>query len=414
MSMEIRPAAPDEMGQLGLLAGYVYGGSFGDGPDSMPAQATRPEWTLCGFDGGQMVTSYATIPFTMRANGNPIPLAGVSAVGTLPEYRRQGLLRRITTRSFQELYEQGRPVAALWASQAAIYQRYGYAQVTVNRAYAIDSVDIAFFDGDPGRGDVTRLDVETGYDAVKALYIDYIAERTCYLHRARVLWDNNAFGADEPDGPVHIALSRDRAGTPDAYAVYTLRGGRVDHPARPQELVVRDLAWLTLDGYRALWSWFARHDLVGRVRWDGAPVDDPAPELLVEPRMLRGRDDEGLWLRIVDVATALEARGYGPGGERGPSADGALVIEIPDDDLAPWNSGRYALTVEAGTAQVTGAPTLDPDLTLPVKALASLWAGYRTARQLRAWGLLDATPEATARADVLFATAHGPGCPDHF
>ena len=95
----------------------------------MIAQANRPEWTLCAFDGGRMVASYSTIPLTTRANGKTVAAAGVSAVGTLPEYRRQGLVRRLTTQALNDMYERGQLVAALWASQAAIYQRYGYTHV---------------------------------------------------------------------------------------------------------------------------------------------------------------------------------------------------------------------------------------------------------------------------------------------
>ncbi|MFL2523523.1 MAG: hypothetical protein ACJ0RB_08995 [Candidatus Azotimanducaceae bacterium] len=38
------------MGQLGLMASYSYGGTFGDGEDNIAAAGTRPEWTLCAFD----------------------------------------------------------------------------------------------------------------------------------------------------------------------------------------------------------------------------------------------------------------------------------------------------------------------------------------------------------------------------
>lgn len=393
------------MSQLGLLSAYVYGGAFGDGPDSLTATANRPEWTLCAFDGDRLVASYCTIPFTMRANGSAMPLGGVSAVGTLPEYRRRGLLRRITTQAFSQQYEEGRPIAALWASQAAIYQRYGYAQTTVLRSYTIDAADIVFFDGDGGRGDVQRYDAETGYDLIKALYISFIAGRSCYLHRSRALWSNNALDEVEGEGPVHIAVSRDEQGAPNGYAVYTLRSGRVEHDARPQELVVRDMGWLDLDGYRSLWSWFGRHDLVGRVRWESAPVDDPAPELLAEPRLLHTRDREGIWFRMVDVEAALAGRGY--------NTDGRIRIEIADDDLAPWNVGTFELTVDGGQAQVKGVPG-SGDIRLPVKALASLFTGYRSARDLHRWGLIDAALDVVPRADGLFATTTGPGCPDHF
>ena len=124
-AVEIRPARADEMDQFGLIAAYAYAGGYGDGPDNIVSRSNRPEWTLCAFVDGRMAASYATIPLTMRANGRAIALGGVSAVGTLPEYRRQGLVRKITAQSFADMRERGQSVAALWASQAAIYQRSG-------------------------------------------------------------------------------------------------------------------------------------------------------------------------------------------------------------------------------------------------------------------------------------------------
>ena len=135
VTFDIRPASAEEMGQLGLMASYSYGGAFGDGEDNIAASGTRPEWTLCAFDPtartefGQplMATSFAAIPFTIRANGRAMAMAGISVIGTRPEYRRQGLVRAIMTRAFAEQRERGQSLAGLWASQAAIYQRYGFA-----------------------------------------------------------------------------------------------------------------------------------------------------------------------------------------------------------------------------------------------------------------------------------------------
>lgn len=150
MSIEIRPATASEMGQLGLMGAYSYGGAFGDGPDNVVATGTRPEWTLCAFDtavrqaDGQptMATSFSAFPFTTRVNGNAVPLAGISTVGTRPEYRRQGLVRKIMTQAFADQYQRGQCLAGLWASQAAIYQRYGFAASGGLREYRIDTTDI--------------------------------------------------------------------------------------------------------------------------------------------------------------------------------------------------------------------------------------------------------------------------------
>ena len=405
MPIELRPIRSEEFDQLGHLTSYVYGGNHGDGPENTITATTRPEWTLCAFDGTRLVSSFSTIPFTMRANGTAVPMGGVSAVGTLPEYRRRGLVRRITTQAFADMRERGQAVASLWASQAAIYQRYGYAMASVLRSYRVDTADIGFYDGDEGSSQVERLDVGAGYDLVKRVYIAFIADRMCYLHRARPLWLNNALDEDDAKGPIHIALSRDASGAPDGYAIYTLRAGERDHASRGQEIVIRDLAWLSPDAYRSLWAFIGRHDLVGRVRWDNAPSDDPAVELFMEPRLLHARDHEGFWLRMVDVPTALAGRGW--------NADGELSFSVAEDALAPWNSGAWRLSVADGAAEATPA-TGTPDLHLSVKALALLYTGRRSARELAAWGMVAGAPAALRRADALFATPHAPHCPDHF
>ena len=405
MAIELRPMKSEELAQLGHLTSYVYAGEHGDGPDNTVTETTRPEWTLCAFDGSRLVSSFSAIPFTMRANGTAVPMGGVSAVGTLPEYRRRGLVRRITTRAFADMRERGQAVAALWASQAAIYQRYGYAMASVLRSYRVDTADIGFHHGDGGSSDVERLDVATAYDLVKRVYIAFIAHRMCYLHRARPLWLNNAFDQDDAKGPIHVALSRDAAGEPDGYAVYTLRAGQRDHASRGQEIVIRDLAWLSPDAYRSLWSFIRRHDLVGSVRWDNAPSDDPAVEFFMEPRLLHARDHEGFWLRMVDVPTALGGRGW--------DTEGELSLGLAEDVLAPWNTGTWRLSVADGRAEATPG-TGGPDVHLSVKALALLYTGRRSARELAAWGMLEGAPEALRRADALFATPHAPHCPDHF
>lgn len=405
MAIEIRQATAEEMAEFGTLGGYVYGGTFGDGPDNMIAKGIMPEWTLCAFDDGKLATSFSNIPFTMRANGLSMPMAGVSTVGTQPEYRRRGLVRRIHTQALAQMRDAGQPVAALWASQAAIYQRYGYAMTTVRRHYAVDTADIRFHDGQVGSGRVKRIGADTGYDIIKAIYIEFIGGRTCYLHRAKDLWLDNVLEPVEEDGPIWIAVCYAETGHATGYVVYTLRAGKVNHSSRDQELKVRELVWLDQDAYRSLWSFIASHDLVGRVAWNDAPADDPAMEFFLEPRLLHARDQEGAWFRIVDVAKALGGRGYDV------TAD--IAIGIEPDSLTPWNDGVWRLETSAEGAHAR--PTNEtPDIRLNAKALISLFTGFRSATELAGWGLLDGARDAVVRADAMFRTRHAPHCPDHF
>jgi predicted acetyltransferase len=49
-----------------------------------------------------------------------------------------------------------------------------------------------------------------------------------------------------------------------------------------------------------------------------------------------------------------------------------------------------------------------------MKTLASLYTGFRSARQLAAWGLIEGSDDAVRRADSIFRTRHAPHSPDHF
>ena len=208
----------------------------------------------------------------------------------------------------------------------------------------------------------------------------------------------------EGQGPLHAGVHYDEEGKADGYIIYTLRANKVDPATRGQEIIIRDMAWLSMDGYRLMWEWLKRHDLVGRVSYQTAAADDPAVELFAEPRLLHGVDHEGIWLRVVDATGALGDRAY--------SSEGELTIGLTDDPLTPWNNRSIRLEASPEGAHVTSSKSAD--LQTSAKALASLYSGFRTARQLRAWGLIEGEDHVIDTADRLFASSHAPHCPDHF
>jgi predicted acetyltransferase len=403
MDLQIRPARPDEMDQFYALIAYVFNGNHE--PDRSDFRPTPPDWTLCGFVDGRMVTTFATIPFTARFNGVAAKLGGVSAVGTRPEYRRQGIMGRIMRQAIAEMRDRGQFVAALWASQAAIYQRYGFALATHNMHYTLDPADIHFTAAAPREGTCQRYHPEDGLPIIKQVYTRFVEQRTLALHRSDMLWTRAVLSTHPADGPNHIVVYTDAADVPQGYMVYTLRRGQVDHAARSQELVIRDIGWLTPEAYLALWHFIAKHDLVGRARAIRLPADDPTPAFVQEPRLLHATLHEGIWLRLTDVVGALEARGY--------VSPGHLIIEVEGDDIADWNNGVVQVETDGVTTRVTPS-RLTPEIRLGAAALAALYSGHRTAHTLANWGLLRGDARALTTAGQLFQTRYAPHCPDHF
>jgi predicted acetyltransferase len=112
-----------------------------------------------------------------------------------------------------------------------------------------------------------------------------------------------------------------------------------------------------------------------------------------------------LWLRILDVKDALEARHY--------PADGRLVLQVSDSlGLA---DGRFALDVNGGAAAVTDAGGHPADLELDVAALSSIYLGGIHPVTLAASGRIgEHTPDAAFRAARMFAVERPGHCLTHF
>lgn len=404
MTPEIRPCRDrEELQEYARVVSYVFASS--EGMDDELA-ATQPDWTVCAFIERRLVSTLGVWPFTVRLNGSPVPMGGVTAVGTLPNYRRRGLLRMTMRRALETMRDRRQPYAILWASMAAIYQRFGYGLATTALTYRFDPRLAGLAAPQAMTRQVDLLSADEAYSLIKPVFIHWATPRNLVIHRSAELWRVSTLRPHPKGLPVHVAVSRTPEGKPNGYAVYTARS--IDHEPGEgeQELVVNELIALEPQAYVTLWEFLRAHDLAQRIVFRAVAPDDLAPALLLEPRVLNARASDGVWMRVVDVVPALEARPY--------ATAGALVLRVVEDQDCPWNVGTYHLETDGPNARArpTGG---EPDITLRPAALASLLAGMWPASYLWRAGLLEArSPELLARADALFRTEYPPYCPNGF
>jgi predicted acetyltransferase len=154
------------------------------------------------------------------------------------------------------------------------------------------------------------------------------------------------------------------------------------------------------EAYAAIWRFILSLDLMTKVDAERRPVDEPLLELLDDPRRLKRTTTDSLWLRLLDVPTALAARRY-----RSPVS---LVIEV-DDPYRPSAGGRFRL--EGGPDGAECSPTTDPsDVRLDTQSLASAYLGAPRLARLAWIGRIDGDAEAVAELDAAFTTALPPYC----
>jgi predicted acetyltransferase len=158
--------------------------------------------------------------------------------------------------------------------------------------------------------------------------------------------------------------------------------------------------------YSELWRYLLSVDLVQTIRVVRRPLDEPVRWLLADPRRLRlARLTDDLWVRLLDVEAALGARGY--------RTHDRLSFDVRDA-FRPQVAGRYVLEAGPDGAQCRRIPAdsgAHADLTLDISDLGSTYlGGVRFSTLAWAGRVIEETPGALARADLLFSTDRAPYC----
>src|SRR6186997_1854811 len=126
MTIEIRPPAEDELRPAMEAAEAAFGSEVEDHDWERERKLLPLSRALAAYDGERPVGFAAAYAFDLSIPGGELPCAGVTWVGVLPTHRRRGILRDFMRRQLADVQTWGEPIAALWASEASIYGRFGY------------------------------------------------------------------------------------------------------------------------------------------------------------------------------------------------------------------------------------------------------------------------------------------------
>lgn len=396
-----RAATEDEMSVAGKNIDYAFNEEGGE------AMGCKPEWTIFAYDGDRLAATSGAYPFQMGFEGKTVACAGVTIVTTEPEYRRRGLVREMCTRLLHKAKDDGQPVAALWASMSALYQRYGYGLASTFTSYEINPRDANFRDEREVDGTVKRMGADEALPLIKGVFTKAIEGRTLTPEREDYFWAAMYPKRDKDKN--HFVVSFDENDTPRGFAVYQQKDQRRADGTHFLSLTIEDFIWTDLDAHRALWTYLRSHDLAERLTFHFVAEDDPAVHTLLSPRALGRRVSDGIWLRVVDVPALLAGRGY--------SVGGTATLSIEDDDLCPWNNGTWTVTAsgDGSAPRVEEGGDAAKALKLSINTVATLLAGHTSASQLSAMGKIAGSDPASLRmADALFSTTHRPWCPHEF
>nr|WP_042192018.1 GNAT family N-acetyltransferase [Kibdelosporangium sp. MJ126-NF4] len=364
-------------------------------------EATKPTYAPKRYfgafaDGVAVGSAYIYDSEMAVPGGATLPMSGLARVGVRADFRRRGVLTELMRFQFADARSNGQILSTLHASESGIYGRFGYGIGTRSRELQLHRPRIRA--DVPVSGRVRMLTTAEAQAQIESLYGRIGWYRTGMMSRGKDWWAvqfDRAMRGDEP----YLAAVHSGPDGDDGYVLYkAIPDESYVNTDFGSTLEVFDLVGANQAARNDLWRFLCEIDLVKDIQAHARPVDEPVELLLEDSRscITRNIDDEA-WVRLVDVPAALNARSYG-------AAD-PVAVAVKDAFL-PENSGTYLISRDGVTAT-----SAQPDLTLDVSTLGTLYFGAWSPSTLAATGRIDVhDPAATARADLLFQADSIPWC----
>ena len=413
MTIELRPVTDDNFSEWRKMVRHGFGEHVHPDDivrlrnervelDRLVAAVDTQSNRIIGTGGAD--SYWLTVP-----GGELVPMAGVAYMTTSVTHRRQGAFSNMMTYIHDAARERGDVISGLWASQSHLYGRFDY-------GLSINSYD---WEIDPSFGEFSHFPAANANNAdIKVSFIDAdeadvvlpgIYERmhrqtTGSVNRTSGRWRYQLFDEErvrQGASPLFFAVCEE-AGEQTGYVSYRMRR-QGDSDMGTLEVVEQVSA--TEVAHAAIWRFLLDFDLVGNITAINRPSDDSLWWMLSDPRRLRRKSHDALWVRLLDIPKALEARTY--------NSDGILKIGLVSD-VQPESAGTYVIEIDDSRGSVKKT-TDKPDVVMTPADLSALYLGGISSGPLFEAGRInEITTGSLVKLTGMFNTDSAPWCAHYF
>ena len=249
----------------------------------------------------------------------------------MPESRRQGNVRKIFEKAFDDIYEKGAVFSHLYPFSYDYYRKFGYEHCGSVKRYTLPLGYARKLETNGTTHEFIKGDDDKVRSELIGVYESYASRHNIMISRTDERWDEvlgvNLFGADR------LYYWRDTAGTVKSWVKFKKDGNTMR---------VHDIAWADHESMIGILQFLGMFEgAADKLQLRASPellADLYCNELydLEESRDLLGMN------RVVDAKCALELLKK--------DGEGCFTIKVTDK-FAAWNNNTY--TVEFGNGECT-------------------------------------------------------------
>jgi predicted acetyltransferase len=373
--VRLRKFEGGDLEALGRLMALAFGGGVAGWEDYYTPQKNPrldPDQVYVVEEDGQARASATVLPLEMFVDGEAASMGGIAAVATHPAYRRRGYAGELMRAVLEDMRARKIHLSLLDPFAHAFYRAHGWELAMESVEYRLRPPEL------PASPEQRRVREYRSKDLPRMMeFLEGESSRhPCCVRRGEMSWRKVLAGQDDSFKDLCAAVYEGDRGV-GGYVLYKQSEHAGQEP--PRRLTLYELVAASPEARAGLLSFAAAYDPDEfRVSYETSRGEPLHPYL--QNSYVNAKIEPGMMLRLLDVEGAL--------GLLGREVSAPVVLEVSDDVL-PENSGTY--TIEDG--EVARGAEVEERVSLDVRQLAQLYAGYLPARQLARRGLISASSE---------------------
>lgn len=361
-NLKIKPVPVSDVAQFNDLLRYVFQvanqdlveGGYEDGELVRAKRPVLEKSDVLGwYNDQQLVSSLAIYPCRVNIHGEIFKMAGLTGVGTYPEYAGHGLMHELIKVGLSQMRANEQLISFLYPYNIPFYRKKGWEIMSDHLTFDMKDTQLPKQEPVPGfveRKEIDDTDVLKTYDA-------FAHQTHGAMIRDQLAWDEYWRWEDETERTA--AIYYDGHHQPTGYIIYWI-AEEVFH--------MKEMIYLNQEARIGLWNFIGAHySMVTHVQ--GHIYKDEPLAFLIDDGDIKETIAPYYMARIVDVFAFLEKYPF----EKG-SID--FHFEITDP-MAAWNNGNFSLHVNERGVMEIGSKPIGETIQCDIQTLTTMLMSYQ-------------------------------------
>jgi predicted acetyltransferase len=330
----------------------------------------NPKNCLGFFEKNQLACCLQLNPYTLYLNGNSFQTSYIVGVITSPEYRNQGVMKKLLSKALIEIKERNHYISILMPFDTTFYSAYGWELCYHQLHYNIPLFTLRDLCGKDGT--FYAIDIEKHIENLNIVYQTFLKDCHGYIQRTskdwKVLLHDLLYNTNG-----HGYLLKNHQHEPVGYILYYFKNNK---------MVIHEMAYCNLWAQKSIFGFMHSHQSQATtVSWP-APLNDRTYLYLkdtIQPKPTNTiRIYPFMCGRVVDVKKALENCHF----PKNLSFSFTMNIK---DAYAPWNHQKFIVVLEKGTVSVEIIYRETVDFECSINTFSQLFFGALSVQEAIAW-----------------------------